>query len=137
MFCYLWVKTALPLVFQSRWIFLPPSLPLFLSSFSFPCLTVLGEIWQKWVELLSTHPWFCACSWGRKWQPTPVFLPGKSHGQRSLAGYSPRGCKRVGHDRATKTTKQDNNSEYLLWRGSLNFCEFNKNNSKWFFWYIS
>ena len=29
----------------------------------------------------------------RKWQPTPVFLPGKSHGQRSLAGYSPWGHK--------------------------------------------
>ena len=28
-----------------------------------------------------------------KWQPTPVFLPGESHGQRSLAGYSPWGCK--------------------------------------------
>ena len=27
--------------------------------------------------------------WQRKWQPTPVFLPGESHGQRSLAGYSP------------------------------------------------
>ena len=27
----------------------------------------------------------------REWQPAPVFLPGKSHGQRSLAGYSPRG----------------------------------------------
>ena len=27
--------------------------------------------------------------WGRKWQPTPVFLPGESHGQRSLEGYSP------------------------------------------------
>ena len=27
------------------------------------------------------------------WQPTPVFLPGESHGQRSLAGYSPWGCK--------------------------------------------
>ena len=27
--------------------------------------------------------------WGRKWQPTPMFLPGKSHGQRSLMGYSP------------------------------------------------
>ena len=26
--------------------------------------------------------------WGRKWQPTPVFLPGKSHGQRNLEGYS-------------------------------------------------
>ena len=31
--------------------------------------------------------------WRRKWQPTPVFLPGKSHGQRSLVGYSPQGCK--------------------------------------------
>ena len=29
--------------------------------------------------------------WRRKWQPTPVFLPGKSHGQRSLVGYSPQG----------------------------------------------
>ena len=31
--------------------------------------------------------------WRRKWQPTPVFLPGESHGQRSLAGYSPWGGK--------------------------------------------
>ena len=31
--------------------------------------------------------------WKRKWQPTPVSLPGKSHGQRSLAGYSPWGRK--------------------------------------------
>ena len=37
-----------------------------------------------------------------KWQPTPVFLPGKSHGQRNPAGYSPWGCKRVGHDLVTK-----------------------------------
>ena len=28
-----------------------------------------------------------------KWQSTPVFLPGESHGQRSLVGYSPKGCK--------------------------------------------
>ena len=33
--------------------------------------------------------------WRRKWQPTPVFLPGKSHGQRSLVGYSPRGRKEL------------------------------------------
>ena len=32
------------------------------------------------------------------WQPTPVLLPGESYGQRSLAGYSPRGCKEVRHD---------------------------------------
>ena len=31
--------------------------------------------------------------WRRKWQPTPAVLPGKSHGQRSLAGYSPWGLK--------------------------------------------
>ena len=35
--------------------------------------------------------------WRRKWQPTPVILPGESYGQSSLAGYSPWGCKTVGH----------------------------------------
>ena len=39
-------------------------------------------------------------SWKRKWQPTPVFLSGEYHGQGSLAGYSPWGRKRVGHDRS-------------------------------------
>ena len=34
----------------------------------------------------------------RKWQPTPGFLPGETHGKRSLAGYSPWGHKRVGHN---------------------------------------
>ena len=36
-------------------------------------------------------PWVGKLPWRRKWQPTPVFLPGKSHGQRSLAGCSPWG----------------------------------------------
>ena len=36
--------------------------------------------------------------WKRKWQPTLVFWPGKSHGQRTLAGYSPWGSQRVGHN---------------------------------------
>ena len=35
--------------------------------------------------------WVGMIPWRRKWQPTPAFLPGESHGQRSLAGYSPRG----------------------------------------------
>ena len=38
-------------------------------------------------------PWVGKIPWSRKWQTTPVFLPGKSHGQRSLAGYSPWGHK--------------------------------------------
>ena len=71
-------------------------------------------------------PWIWKILWRRKWQPAPVFLPGKSHGQRSLAGWDPpffvvfmclpdvHGCcpghgvlqfgglQRVGHDLVTK-----------------------------------
>ena len=39
------------------------------------------------------NPWDGKILWRRKWQPTVVSLPGKSHGQRSLAAYSPRGHK--------------------------------------------
>ena len=35
------------------------------------------------------HDWVTSRSWRKKWQPTPEFLPGKSHGQRNLVGYSP------------------------------------------------
>ena len=38
-------------------------------------------------------PWVEKISWRRKWQPTPVLLPGKSYGQRSLVGYHPWGHK--------------------------------------------
>ena len=45
---------------------------------------------HDWVTSLSL---FTFMRWRRKWQPTPVFLPGKSHGWRSLAGCSPWGLK--------------------------------------------
>ena len=35
------------------------------------------------------NPWVRKIPWRKAWQPTPVFLPGESRGQRSLAGYSP------------------------------------------------
>ena len=35
-------------------------------------------------------PWVRKIPWRRAWQPAPIFLPGESHGQRSLAGYSPQ-----------------------------------------------
>ena len=41
------------------------------------------------------NPWFGTIPWRRKWQPTPVFLPGESHEQRSL------GSQRVGQDLVT------------------------------------
>jgi len=46
----------------------------------------LPEMWETWVGKIP---------WRRAWLPTPVFLPGKSHGQRSLAGYSPWGRKEL------------------------------------------
>ena len=39
------------------------------------------------------NPWVGKISLRREWQPTPVFLLGESHEQRSLVGYSPWGCK--------------------------------------------
>ena len=41
------------------------------------------------------NPWVVEIPWRRKWQPTPVFLPGKYHGWRSLEGYSPWGRKEL------------------------------------------
>ena len=42
---------------------------------------------------MNTQDWVRKIPWGKKWQPTPIFLPGKFHGQRSLVGYSPWGHK--------------------------------------------
>ena len=43
-----------------------------------------------------SDPWVRKIPWRRAWQPTPVFLPGEPHGQRSLAGHSPWGCRESG-----------------------------------------
>ena len=48
------------------------------------------------------HLWIRKIPWRSKWQPTPVFLLGKSYGQKSLEGYSSQGHKRVRHDFETK-----------------------------------
>ena len=52
----------------------------------------LTAVWETWVQVLGWED-----PGRRKWQPTPVFLHGESHGQRSLAGYSPWG-HRVRHN---------------------------------------
>ena len=48
-----------------------------------------GDVKQS----LGFDPWDSKIPWNRKWQPTPVFLPRKLHGQRNLGGYSPWGLK--------------------------------------------
>ena len=50
----------------------------------------LLRVWETWFD-----PWVGKILWRRKWQPTPLLLPGKSHGQRSMVGYSPRGRKEL------------------------------------------
>ena len=59
--------------------------------------------WSNWTDWLTdqsrrrkrsgSDPWVGRIPWRRAWQPTPVFLPGESNGQRSLEGYSPWGLK--------------------------------------------
>ena len=52
-------------------------------------------------------PWVGKIPWRRTWQPTPVFLLGKSHGRRSLVGYGPRGHKEL------DTTEQLHFTSYI------------------------
>ena len=83
--------------FNKNWVILSfylSELPRWLSGKESAC-QYRGHRLNRWVRKIP---------WSRKWQPTPVFLPGKSQGQRSLVGYHPWGHKRVGHDFSNKTT---------------------------------
>ena len=83
------------------------------------------------------NSWFGKIPWRRKWHPTPVFLPRKSHGQRSLAGFSLRG-RRVRHSLAT---------EYAHWhpvflkkssmRSPLNDVSFRFAETVFFFFFLN
>ena len=67
-----------------------------LSSISFSFL----PWWLRWQSLClqcgrpGFDPWVRKIPWRKKWHPTPVLLPGKSHGRRSLVGYRPWCCKK-------------------------------------------
>ena len=58
-----------------------------------------GDALEIWVQSLGWED-----PWSREWQPTPVFMLGKSHRQRSLVGYSPWGGKRVWQNWGTEHT---------------------------------
>ena len=57
------------------------------------------------------NSWVGKMPYRRKWLPTALFLPGKLQGQRSLAGYGPRGHKRVQHNLATKRQQEQHTFE--------------------------
>ena len=105
-FCLQWVSFLLCLLIRS----LTPSyfLPFFLKKkigkynrFGLPW-SLSGKESSCQCRRCGFHPWVRKIPWRRKWQPTPVFLPGESHRQRSLVGYSPWGRKWVGYDLAIK-----------------------------------
>ena len=77
--------------FDSKRDFAPPSILLVAQLVK--CLPAMQETWVR--SLGWEDPW------RRKWKPTPVSLPGESHGRRSLIGYSPQGRKEVGHNWVT------------------------------------
>ena len=61
--------------------------------FPFPCVFLWLESSFLFVLNNISLSVSTAVYWRRKWQPTPVLLPGKFHGWRSLVGYNPSGCK--------------------------------------------
>ena len=76
--------------------------------------SLVGQMVKNLSAMQETRFYPCVgkISWRRKWQPTPVFLPGKSHGWRSLVGYSSWGRKEleafdcVDHNKLWKILKE-------------------------------
>ena len=71
-----------------------------------------GAILVLWLEQILAGGQ--ADHWRRQWQPTPVFLLGESHGQRSLVGYSPWGCKESDTTERLTHTQPDHAGDSLL-----------------------
>ena len=76
---------------------------------------------------LGLHSCVGKIPWRRKWKPTPVFLPGKFHGERSLAGYSPCGHKVLDTDAGKDWGQEEKGAtedEMIVWHHWLNGHEF-------------
>ena len=70
------------------------------------------------------NPWVRMIPWSRKQQPTPILLPGKFHGQRNLAGYSPWGHKELDiTEHTTKTMSKEGTALRLCWLQRLSFVQ--------------
>ena len=76
--------------------------------------TRLSDFTSLYSRRCCFHPRVGKVLWSRKWQPIPVFLPGKLHGQRSLVGYSTRGCK--------ESDMTEHNTQYQVWSMAAVLC---------------
>ena len=59
------------------------------------CTSLVAQMVKNLPAMQETRldPWISKIPWRKEWQLTPVFLPGEFHGQKSLVGFDPRGCK--------------------------------------------
>ena len=66
-------------------------------AFAIFLVSLVAQTVKNLPEMQETRfsPWVRKIPWRRKWLPSPVFLPGEFHGQRSLVGYSPWNCKEL------------------------------------------
>ena len=70
-------------------------------------------------------PWVGKMPWRRKWQLTPVFLPGKFHGQRSLVGNSPWGHKESDMTERMSTNTQTKEAKKKIMNLNIRYLSFN------------
>ena len=105
------------------------------------CPTVMGPMWgilvfrnttsyNRWWRNRKESAWKCRCGfdswagmlpWRRAWGPAPV-LPGESHGQRSLAGYSSWDC-RAGHDCRDGTAAHRSEYEWVFKQHNFRYLD--------------
>ena len=102
----------------------PWTVPSFVFINLFNLDSVLAELprwlsgWRIYLQFrrhrrLRFNPWVRKIPWRRKWQHTPIHLPGKSQGQWILTGYSPWRSQRVRQDLATKQQQEPIESTWL------------------------
>ena len=86
------------------------------------------------------NPWIGKIPWRRKWQPTPLLLPGESHGQRSLAGYTSIVLQRVAHEWNNFVDKGPSSQRYGFSSSHVWMWELDHKESwvpqNWCFWTV-
>ena len=92
----------------------------------------LPAMWEIWVRSLHWEDLR-----RREWQPTPLFLPGEFHGQRSLVGYSPRCCQESDKHVHFQTQMSNTESPVFLPKSTLPRAFFILVNGNHSFGYLS
>ena len=122
-YAVLWLFVHIYLSLLLEWEQAKDRIYLFTSKFSSGASDKESTCQCRRCKRLRFYPWVGKITWSRKWWPTPVFLPGKFHGQRSLVGYSPWDQKELDTTEHTHThtyTHTHFMSSIVYWTLSVN-----------------